>query len=124
MFSGVLRFTLSRRSVIIVSMMVRLMSPLYCFSSFDLVFVLVLLLGVRMLIILFSLFSFCLCLSLGCGVVIPSIWFPSLFSGLVLPFCVFVVLNFVIFVVVLSFGSLFSSCVCERSPLLCLGYKL
>ena len=111
-FSGVLRFTLSGRSVIIISIGVRLVSLWFCFSSFVLIYVLVLLLDVRMLMILFSWFSFrlsFLCLSLGCGVVIPSVWLLSLLCGVVLPFCVFYYSKILLlWLVFLSFGLLLS----------------
>lgn len=107
MFSGVLRFILCERSIIIVSMVVKLVSSLFCFSLFHIVSVLVLFICVRMLMVLFNLFSFdfCfICLFSGCGVV----W----------TFYVFVALNFVGFIIVLSFDTLDSSCFCEHCPLL------
>lgn len=80
MFSSVLRFTLSFRSVIIVSMVVRLMSPLSYFNLFGLVFVIYL--GVRMLKIYLAYFLFFSCLLvlelLGCSLhvvfISPDLW--------------------------------------------------
>ena len=126
MFSGVLQFTLSRRSVIIDSMVIRLVSLWFCFSSFVLVSVLVLLLCVRMLNILFGflfVFSFFACLR---TVELLFLMFGYFLCFVVL-FCLLmfaIVLNFVALIGVLSFRYLLSSCLCERYPLLCLGLRL
>lgn len=99
---GVLRSILSGMIIVVVSMMVKLMSLMFCFKLFKHVFVLVLCLRVRISRILFSFLSFWFstCLSLGCRKVFFCVVSFPRFVGLFLfffsnyvPFCAFVVLS-------------------------------
>ena len=131
MFSGVLRSILSGRREIIVSMVVKLVSPLSCFSLFEFVFVLVLFHGVRMLEILFDLFSFCfillVCLSPRCGVVFFVFVFSCCFVGCLFWVCCFwflILLFFLLLLLLLFFWCFGCSYVCECVMLLCLALRL